>query len=409
MPRSCSRCPVPGGEPIGMSGAGRAGRRVAAGGVAGPARVAADVSPARLRPGDVAVIDRLDLDRATAEAIAAGRPAAVLNAARSISGRYPNLGPQVLLAAGIPLVDDLGPDVLGVPEGHVLRLAGGAVYDGERLLAEGEVATPESVAEAMAAARAGMATQLESFAANGMDHLRTEQALLLEGVGVPRLRTPIAGRPVLVVLPGEQGARDLTAVRPFLRQHRPVLIGVDGGADTILAARLRPDVVVGDLELVSDRALTSGAEVVVRSRRDGQAPGLARVQRLGVAHVVFPVGGSASDAALLLADAAGADLVVAAGTRVGLLDLLDAGRDRMAGTVLTRLKVGERLVDAPALARVYRNRIAGWQLGLLALAALLALVVALAVTPAGQDLYARLGTWAADAVRWVAGLFGGTS
>lgn len=387
----------------------RARRRAAAalGGVTGPARVAADAG--RLRPGDVVVIDHLDLDRASAEALVAARPAAVLNAARSISGRYPNLGPWVLVAAGVPLVDDLGPDVLSVAEGHVLRIVGGAVYDGERLLAEGDVATAESVADGMAAARAGLATQLESFAANGMAHLRAEHLLLLEGTGVPELRTAIEGRPAVVVVPGPDGAGDLEALRPYLREHRPVLVGVDGGADTILAARLRPDLVVGDLDAVSDRALTGGAELVLRTRRDGETPGLARARKLGVAHVVFPAGGSAADVALLLVAARGAAVVVTAGLRAGLLDLLDAGRDSMAGTVLTRLRLGDRLLDARAVARLYRHRISTGQVVLLAVAALVALGVALAVTPAGQDLYADLGGWPADVVGWVRRLFGGTS
>ena len=366
----------------------------------GPARVGsrAETVASRLRPGDIAVIDQLDLDRASAEALVAARPAAVLNAARSISGRYPNLGPQTLLTAGVPLVDDLGSDVLAVADGHLLRLDGGAVYDGDRLLAEGEVATAESVAEAMAGARGGLAAQIEVFAANGMGYLRTEQGLLLEGEGVPELRTAISGRPVVVVAPGEQAARDLAAIRPFLRQHRPVLVGVDGGADTLLAAKLRPDVVVGDLDAVSEAALACGAEVVVRERRDGVAPGLARVQKLGLAHVTLRAGGSAPDAALLLVQARGAELIVGAGTRLGMLDLVDSGRDQMAGAVLTRVRVADRLVDAGALALAYRHRISGGALALLALAALAALAIALAVTPAGQDLYAWAGERISDLV-----------
>jgi uncharacterized membrane-anchored protein len=315
----------------------------------------------------------------------------------------------VLVEAGVPLVDDLGPDVLSVPEGRVLRVAGGSVYDGDALVAEGEEQTAESVAAATADAQAGLATQLETFAANGMAHLRAEQALLLEGEGVPALRTKLAGRPALVVVPGPQAAAELRTLRTFVREQHPVLVGVDGGADTLLEAGLRPDLVVGDLDAVSDRALTGGAEVVVRQGRDGQAPGLDRVKRLGVAHVVFPAGGVPADVALLLADASGADLVVGVGTRAGLLDLLDAGRDAMAGTVLTRLRVGATFVGAGAVARLYRHRISAWSIVLLALAALVALAAALWVTPAGQDLYAMLGDRLADLAGWVRGLFGGAS
>ena len=320
----------------------RARRRQTGAGVLGPARVAADAVAvaARLRPGDIAVIDHLDLDRSSAEALVAAGPAAVLNAARSISGRYPNLGPQVLVDAGVPLVDDLGPDVLSVPDGHVLRVADGAVYDGQTLLAEGDLQTRESVAEAMAAARGGLATQLQAFAANGMAYLRDEQALLLEGEGVPQLRTRIEGRPVLVVVPGPKAVDDLAAVRPFVREHRPVLLGVDGGADLLLAAGLRPDIVLGALDQVSERALTGGAELVVRVPRTGETPGVARLRRLDLAFVSYPAGGSAADAALLLAEARGAELVVGVGTRVGL------GRVRTGEALderLGQLVVGRRV------------------------------------------------------------------
>ena len=388
----------------------RARHIAAAGGVVGPARVAPDAVAVagRLHPGDIAVIDQLDLDHASAEALLAQRPAAVLNASRSFSGRYPNLGPEALVAAGVLLVDDLGPDVLTVPDGRALRISAGGVYDGDALLAEGDVQTAESVAQAMAGARTGLAAQLETFVANGMAHLHSEQALLLDGEGVPALRTTIEGRPALVVVPGDKAAAELRAVRPFVRERRPVLIGVDGGADVLRAAGLRPDVVVGDPGTMSDAALTGGAEVVVRVPRTGEAPGLERVRQLGVAYVSYPAGGSTIDAALLLADVRGAELLVAVGTRVGLLDLVDAGRDAMASTVLTRLRVGARLVDAGAVARLYRHRISGWYLVLLALVALVALGVALGVTPAGQDLFAALGARLADLAGWVRRLFGGS-
>ena len=188
-----------------------------------------------------------------------------------------------------------------------------------------------------------------------------------------------------------------------------MLVGVDGGADLLLAAGLRPDIVLGDLDLVSERALTCGAELVVRAPRTGPAPSAARLQRLDLAYLTYPTGGSAADAALLLADTCGAELVVGVGTRAGLLDLVDAGRDAMAGAVLTRLRVGATLVDARAVARLYRHRISTWQALLLAVAALLALGVALAVTPAGQDLYAAFGDRLAGLAGWVRRLVEGSS
>jgi len=379
-----------------------------AGAVAGPARVdpRTKALTKRLRPGDVAVIDHLDLDRVSAEALVACQPAAVLNSARSTSGRYPNLGPEILVAAGIPLIDDLGADVMAVTEGHRLRIVDGAVYDGDTLVAEGVLQTATTVEAAMEEARAGLSVQLESFAANTMDYLRRERDLLLDGVGVPDISTVIDGRQVLIVVRGYHYKEDLVTLRPYIREYRPVLIGVDGGADAILDAGWKPDLIVGDMDSVSDRALTCGAEVVVQAYRDGRAPGLARVEQLDVKHVVFPATGTSEDVAMLLADDKGAELIVAVGTHATLVEFLDKGRSGMASTFLTRLRVGSKLVDAKGVSRLYRNRISNVQLTLLVLAGLLALGVALASTAAGQTLIGLLGARLDDITSWVSGLFG---
>ena len=380
-------------------------------GVAGPARVDRRTKSLtkRLRPGDIAVIDHEDLDRVSAEALVACQPAAVLNAARSTSGRYPNLGPEILVEAGIPLIDDLGPDVMGITEGHHVRILDGAVHDGATLVAEGVELTEASVALAMEEARAGLSVQLESFAANTMDYLRRERDLLLDGVGVPDIDTRIDGRQVLIVVRGYHYKEDLVTLRPYIREYRPVLIGVDGGADAILEAGWRPDMIVGDMDSVSDRALACGAEVVVHAYRDGRAPGIARVEQLGVPHVVFPATGTSEDVAMLLADDKGAELIVAVGTHATLVEFLDKGRSGMASTFLTRLRVGGKLVDAKGVSRLYRQRISNLQLTLLVLAGLLALGVALASTEAGQTFFGLVGARVDDFTSWVRGLFGGAA
>ena len=378
--------------------------------VVGPARVDPRTKglTKRLKPGDIAVIDHLDIDRVSAEALVACAPAAVLNAARSTSGRYPNLGPGILVEAGIPLVDDLGPDVMALTEGHLLRVVDGAVYDGDTLVAEGVEQTAETVAAAMAEAREGLSVQLESFAANTMDYLRRERELLLDGVGVPDIDTRIDGRQVLIVVRGYHYKEDLVTLRPYIREYRPVLIGVDGGADAILDAGWRPDMIVGDMDSVSDRALRCGAEVVVHAYRDGRAPGIARVEQLGVPHVVFPATGTSEDVAMLLADDKGAELIVAVGTHATLVEFLDKGRSGMASTFLTRLRVGGKLVDAKGVSQLYQHRISNVQLTLLVLAGLAALGVALASTAAGQTLFGLVGARVDDLVSWVGALFGGS-
>ncbi|MGP7960782.1 putative cytokinetic ring protein SteA [Sanguibacter sp. A247] len=378
-------------------------------GIYGPVRVDARTKDLtkRLRPGDIAVIDHLDIDRVAAEALVAARPSAVLNAARSISGRYPNLGPEILVAAGIPLIDDLGPDIMSMPEGRKVRVEDASVFLGDAFVAEGVAQDGESITAALTEAREGLSSQLESFAANTMDYLRRERELLLDGVGVPQIRTSIEGRQVLIVVRGYHYREDLATLRPYVREFRPILIGVDGGADAILDEGWKPDLIVGDMDSVSDKALTSGAEVVVHAYRDGQAPGLDRVERLGVQHVVFPATGTSEDVAMLLADDKGAEVIVAVGTHVTLVEFLDKGRSGMASTFLTRLRVGGKLVDAKGVSRLYRQRISNAQLTMLVVAGLVALVVALLSTAAGQTLFGLAGARVDDVWSWFVGLFAG--
>ena len=358
-------------------------------GLSGSARVDARTKnlTKRLQPGDIAVIDHVDIDRVSAEALVACRPAAVLNAAKSSTGRYPNLGPEILVAAGIPLIDDLGGSVMSLREGRPVRVEDEGVYSGTVLVAEGVVQTEELVARTMAEAREGLSVQLEAFAGNTMDFLNRERELLLDGVGVPDVRTEIEGRHVLIVVRGYHYKEDLAMLRSYVREYRPVLIGVDGGADAIMENGLKPDMIVGDMDSVSDAALQSGAEIVVHAYRDGRAPGLSRVERLGVEHVTFPATGTSEDVAMLLADDKGAELIVAVGTHDTLVEFLDKGRAGMASTFLTRLRVGSKLIDAKGVSQLYRTRISTGQVVLLALAGLVAIVVALATTEFGQTLW----------------------
>jgi uncharacterized membrane-anchored protein len=368
-------------------------------GVGGPARLdrRTEHLARRIGPGEIAIVDHVDLDRGSADALVARRVAAVVNAAHSTSGRYPNLGPEVLLRAGIPLLDGVGDGVFrAVREGDVVRLDGDDLHVGERVVASGRLQDEASIGAAMAEARAGLTTQLEAFAADTTEYLLTERDLLLEGVGFPDLRTDLQGRHALVVVRGYDYRRDLRALRPYVREHRPVLIGVDGGADALREAGLTPDLVVGDLVSVSDDALLCGAEVVVHADADGRAPGLARVQDLGVPAVLFPAAGASEDLAMLLADEGGAQLIVAVGTHATLVEFLDRGRQGTASTFLTRLRVGSKLVDATAVSSLHRPRISVWPLLALVLAGLLAMATALAVSPVGgADSELLAGPWAA--------------
>jgi uncharacterized membrane-anchored protein len=346
----------------------------------------------RLRPGDIAVIDHVDVDRVAADSLVAVGVAAVLNAKPSISGRYPNLGPEVLVQAGIPLIDDLGETVFEkVREGAAVTLDGANVLVDGEVVATGVRQDAESVAKAMADAREGLSVQLEAFAANTMEYLKQERDLLLDGVGVPDVETRIAGRHCLIVVRGYDYKADLDVLRPYVREYKPVLIGVDGGADALVESGYTPDMIIGDMDSVSDDVLRCGAEVVVHAYPDGRAPGLARVHGLGVAATTFPAAATSEDLAMLLADEKGASLIVAVGTHANLVEFLDKGRGGMASTFLTRLKVGGKLVDAKGVSRLYRQNISGSALLLLVLSAVAALAVA--VSTVGKAYLTVVSEW----------------
>ncbi|MBB6171111.1 putative membrane-anchored protein [Nocardiopsis mwathae] len=360
----------------------------------------------RLRPGDIAIIDHVDIDRVSAEALLERGVSAVVNVATSISGRYPNLGPGLIVEAGVPLVDDVDPEVFArVHDGEELRLEGGTLYRGDEVLAKGVVQNTDSVAAAMAEARAGLSVQLEAFAANTMEYLKRERELLFDGVGIPDLRTDIDGRHVLIVVRGYHYREDISTLRSYIREYRPVMIGVDGGADALLEAGYRPDIIVGDFDSVSDRALATGAELVVHAYRDGRAPGLKRLTDLGYEPVVFPATGTSEDVAMMLADDSGATLIVAVGTHATLEEFLDKGRAGMASTFLTRLRVGGKLVDAKGVSRLYRSRISPWALLALVAASLLTVLVAAYSSPAGQVYLTSLAARWDALVYWLTGLF----
>ena len=348
----------------------------------------------RIGPGEIAVIDHEDIDRVSAEGLVESGVAGVVNAAHSIGGRYPNLGPLILLEAGIPLVDAVGPLLLRkVREGEVLRLEGDRVFAGDRLVGIGIRQSESSVREAMAEAQLGLADRFESFARNTVDYIQRERDLLFGGAGLPALEHDLGGRSVLVVVRGYNFKEDLAVLGPYIRDVRPVLVGVDGGADALIEAGYHPDVILGDMDSVSDAALRLAlrprerfrrripTEVVVHAYRDGHAPGRARLDALGVPHKVVQAAGTSEDVAFLLAHEKGAETIVAVGSHGNLREFLDKGREGMASTFLVRLRVGEILMDAKGVSRVYSPRIRTRDAVLLVAGALIAMGLVIAVSP----------------------------
>ncbi|MEO7132259.1 MAG: putative cytokinetic ring protein SteA [Dermatophilaceae bacterium] len=379
----------------------------AAPGIVGPARVdrRTKTLTKRLRVGDIAVIDHQDLDKVSADALVASRPAAIINAGSSISGRYPNLGPAILVAAGIPILDEAGAAVMALKDGVTLRLDGDTLWSGSDQVAIGQVLDGPLVEAKMHEARAGLSEQIEAFANNTMEFIHKERDLLLDGVGIPPITTEIDGRHCLIVVRGYHYREDLDTLRPYIREYRPVLIGVDGGADALIEMGHKPDLIVGDMDSVSDSALRCGAEIVVHAYRDGRAPGLARVEALGLTPVVFPAAGTSEDVAMLLADDAGAELIVAVGSHVTLIEFLDKGRDGQASTFLTRLRVGGKLVDAKGVSRLYRSALPIRMLLLMLLVGMLALLVAISATPSGQAWLQVFASRWDDLWTFVVGIF----
>lgn len=337
----------------------------------------------RIEPGDIAVIDHEDLDPVAAGSLVSAGVGAVVNAASSVSGRYPNRGPLLLTDAGIPLVDNLGATLLDeITDGEEIAVVGAEIQVDGRLIGRGVRQTTSTLDVAIADARDSMGLELARFAENTLGYLQREQHLLLDDLELPALRTPLAGRQALIVVRGSDYRDDLQMLRRsgYMTEMHPVLIGVDGGADALLEMGLKPDMIVGDFDSVSERALLSGAELVVHGYRDGHAPGAARLDQLELPYVVVALEGTSEDIAMLLAYEKGTELIVAVGTHSSMADFLDKGRAGMASTFLVRMKVGPMLVDAKGVSRLYRQSVRKRDLALLVLAAIFTLTVIFVVS-----------------------------
>jgi uncharacterized membrane-anchored protein len=353
----------------------------------------------RLGPEDVAILDHADLDRVSAEELVESGVRAVVNVAPSTTGRFPNPGPLELVLAGVPLVDVPGSGLFDeLSDGDQVRIVGGQVWRHGALLAEGVAHDAPGLEAALIAQRERVAFALQDFADNTLSHLRAEASALADGIEFPSLRTRFRDRHALVIARGPGYRSDLRMVRPYIRDFRPVLVAVDGGADALLEVGLRPDVIVGDFDSVSDDALQVGAELVVHGYADGRAPGAERLSRLGLDHTVISAPGISEDVALELAHAKGAELIVAVGTHFDLVEFLERNREGMASTFVTRLRVGGSLVDAKGVSRLVSRKVDVWPLVVFALVGILAVVAAVLVSPALRNVIESLTRSIGDAI-----------
>jgi len=351
----------------------------------------------RIRPGEIAVIDHEDLDRKTAEDLVRARVAAVVNASDTVSGRYPNMGPLLLVVAGIPLVDGCGRDLLqSVEEGVDVRVAGGNVYVAGKAVAHGSVQTIDSLESKLEEAKHHLAVELQAFAESTIEFLREERDLPIEGVSTPDSRVDFDGRQCVVVVRNYDWRQDLEVLLPYIRDRKPVLIGVDGGADALREAGLRPDIIIGDPNSVGADTLTCGAELVVHAGAEARPGGVGRLEDLGIAYATFTSRGTAADAAMLLAYEKGAELVVAVGTQASPVEFIERGTAGAATSLLTRMRVGPVLADAKAVQRLYQPGLRPRHLAALIAAAILTLLVVVAISQPFQLFFQGIGNWIAD-------------
>lgn len=353
--------------------------RSADGSIAGTARLDRRTKTliGRLKPGNIAIIAHEELDRVAAETLLERGVAAVVNARRSVSDRYPNLGPLILVSASIPLLDEVGDAVFErVREGGYVRIEGNRLLVGSEVVAEGVLLTEAEVRRRMDAAHTKLSNTVEQFAENTLEYVRREQDILLEAMQTPDVKTRIKGRHALVVTRGYHYREDLDSLRVYLREMRPVVIAVDGAADACLERGIKPDIILGDMDSVSTEAMNAGSELVVHAYSNGDAPGMRTVEALGLSAKMLTAPGTSEDVAMLLAHERGAELIVAVGSHNSVVEFLDKGRAGMASTFLARLRIGPSLVDAKGVSQLYhRLQIPARHLVLLVGGALLTMVI----------------------------------
>jgi len=337
----------------------------------------------RLQPGEIAVINHRDLDRVAAEGLVAAKVSAVLNASQSMSGRYPALGALVLVQSGVPLIDGIGVGAFNrIQEGDKLSVIDGRVYMNDQAICRGSRPTVKDLEQRLELAREAVRDELGQFATNTLQYLATEPELITDDLVLPELSVELSQRQILVVVRGIDYREDLAALRRsgYMREMRPILLGVDGGADALLEVGVTPDLILGDFDSVSRDAINCGAQLLVHAYPGGLAPGAARLDRLGVGYSVVEGVGTSEDIAMRMAFEERAELIVLVGSHTSMADFFDKGRRGMASTFLTRMKVSAILVDAKGVSRLYRTQVRKRDLGLLILSALFTLTVIAAVT-----------------------------
>lgn len=343
----------------------------------------------RLEPSDIAFIYHEDLDRVSAESLLKTGVKCVVNAYSFCTEKYPNQGPEILLSAGVTLIEEVGEEAVDlVEEGQPVEINDGKIYQNGQLIGAGYILEMEELKQRLNRAREKIDKEILDFARNTAAFVEKERKILFSDLSLPPLKTKIEGKNCLVVVRGHDYEEDIKALRHFIQNERPVIIAVDGAADLLLDNGFVPDILIGDMDSVSYEAMLKARDVVVHSYMDGRAPGLARVRNvLSDDRVkVFRFQGTSEDAALILAYEKGASLIVLVGSHTNLIDFLDKGRKGMASTFLTRLKVGDRLVDAKGVSKIYRSHARAIHLVIFTLVIAGALIASVMLSPQVRNL-----------------------
>ena len=343
----------------------------------------------RIRPLEIAVIDHENIDEVSARGLIAAKVRAVINASRSISGKYPNPGPLALVQAGVLLIDDAGKDIMALQDNQEIRIDGGSIFLNDAKIAQGTVLDAKTIISLMKESETNYTAEVQKFIYNTLDYAQKEIDIIVKGIENPKLKTNFEGRHSLIVVRGHDYKEDLGAIDSYIKDVKPVLVGVDGGADALLETGYKPDLIVGDMDSVTDKALQCGAELVVHAYTDGRAPGLQRVNDLGIDCQIVKAPGTSEDVAMLLAYQNGTQLIVAVGTHSNVIDFLEKGRKGMASTFLVRTKIGPILVDAKGVNKLYKSSLKFKHVAGLVLAALIPLTVIFFVSPTSHQ-FARL-------------------
>lgn len=339
-----------------------------------------------LQPNEIAVISHEDIDELAARALVKAKVKGVINTRASISGKYPHYGPGVLLESGITVLDQVGEGFFEkITDGMEVEIRGRNIFSGPQWLGKGEILDKKSIKLKALQAEENYGRQLEEFIHNTLDYAAKELDLVEKKLDIPDLKVNFQRRHTLIVVRGKNYLDDLKVIRPYINEIKPVLIGVDGGADALKSFGFCPDLIIGDMDSISDETLKCGAQLIVHAYPDGRAPGMERIRSLGLKAKVLPAPGTSEDVAMLLAYQLGTELIVAVGTHSNVIDFLEKGRKGMASTFLVRLKVGSILVDAKGVSKLYRQKFKFRYIAQLVLAAFIPFVIVSLVSPTASQ------------------------